>query len=133
MDQPALYRRRLIFQERETRNLLDLPKTRTMLVCGVVAIMTLCVCVCVWDRVPRDILHWCPCTLIKNSEHIPNTKCGSTIQALSYYIILGYVGSHIIDRCLCVWCAFQYHTSPPYVCIHCISSCSTTMKCLLRS
>ena len=53
MDQPALCRRRLIFQERKTRNLLDvdldLPKTRTLLVCGVLANDNndiVCVCVC---------------------------------------------------------------------------------------
>ena len=59
-------------------------------------IMTLCVCVCVCDGVPRDILHWCLCTLIKNSDHIPNTKCGSTIQKLSYYIHTWLCGQSIL-------------------------------------
>ena len=47
MDQPALCKRRLMIQERKTRNLLDLPKM--MLVYGIVAndIVYVYVCTCV--------------------------------------------------------------------------------------
>ena len=72
---------------------------------------------CVGDRVPRDILHWCPCTLIKNSDHIPNTKCGSTIQALSYYIHTWLCGqSYYRQVFVCVVCIPISHI--PTLCVH---------------